>query len=53
MSKRLVDGASSRGLEMGRAEREMKLFRMVKSRERSNVVDGGGMEGSYFEVLMD
>ena len=48
MSKRLVDGASSSVVEMGRAEREMKLFRMVNSRERSNVVDGDGMEDSYF-----
>ena len=53
MSKRLVDSASSSVLEMGRAEREMIFFRMVNSRERSNVVDGDGMEGSYCNVLIN
>ena len=52
MSKRLVDGTSSSVLEMDRAEREMKHFRMVNSRERSNVVDGDGMGDSYVENLM-
>ena len=52
MSKRLVDGASSSVLDTDRAEREIKLFRMVDSREQSNVVDSDGMEDSYSEVLM-
>ena len=46
MSERLVDGASSSVLKVDKAEREIKLFGTVKSRERSNVVDGNGMEDS-------
>ena len=53
MSKRLVDGASSSVLKVDKAEREMKLFGMVKSRERSEIVDGNGMEDFYAEVLMN
>ena len=53
MSKRFVDGASSSVLEMDRAERETKPFRMIDFREQSKVVVGDGIEDSYLEVLMN